>query len=193
MRGAATTFTRTSQGLVDVTHDQELQFSKSLTAMLPHTRGYARKLLGTRHHYHSLYEDFTQTAMLKAWENRHSFVPGTNLKAWLFTILRNTIVSHHRHHWREVITDNAAEQHLADGNTNPERAVAAKQSIEQIQFLRQPHQDALIDIGWHGLSYNQSAKRHQVPPGTVKSRVARAREMLTQLTGGDEFHYGRNV
>lgn len=173
-----------------MTHDQELQFSKSLTALLPSAKGYARSLLGARSQYQSLYEDFAQTAMLKAWEHRHSFVPGTNQKAWLFAILRNTVTTHHRRHWREVVTD-TADQHLPDGNANPERAVAAKQTIERIQLLTQRHQEALSDIGWHGLSYEQAAKRRHVPAGTIKSRVARAREMLTQLTGGDEFHYGR--
>lgn len=91
-----------------MTRDQELQFCKSLTALLPYSRGYARKLLGARHQYQSLYEDFVQTAMLKAWEKRYSFSSGTNLKAWLFAILRNTITSHHRRYWREVVTDSAS-------------------------------------------------------------------------------------
>lgn len=158
---------------------------------MPPAKGYARKLLGARHHYHSLYEDFAQTAMLKAWEHRHSFVPGTNLKAWLYAILRNTISSHHRRHWREVVTDQPGDESLSDGSANPEQAVAAKQTIDRIQLLTQRHRDALIDIGWHGLSYVQSAKLRKVPAGTTKSRVARARQTLTQLTGGDEFHYGR--
>ena len=173
-----------------MTHDQELQFSKSLTALLPFIKGYARKLLGARHHYHSLYEDFAQTAMLKAWENRHSFVPGTNLKAWLFTILRNTIMSHHRRHWREVVTDGASDENMPDETANPEGAVAAKQSLERIERLTQMYKDVLTDVGWEGLSYRQSAKRHDVPVGTIKSRVARAREMLSQLAGGGELHDG---
>lgn len=174
-----------------MTHDQELQFSKSLTALLPYANGYARRLVGASNQYHSLYEDFAQTAMLKAWEHRHSFVPGTNLKAWLYTILRNSVSTHHRRHWREVVVDETTCQDLPDGNANPEQAVAARQSIERIQLLSQLHSDALTDIGWHGLSYEQSAKRRKVPAGTIKSRVARARVMLTGLTGGDAFHYGR--
>jgi RNA polymerase sigma-70 factor (ECF subfamily) len=158
---------------------------------MPNIKGYARKLLGGGHHYQSLYEDFTQTAMLKAWENRHSFVPGTNLKAWLFTILRNSVVTHHRRHWREVVTDQPGDESLPDGSSNPEHAVAARQTVDRIQLLTQRHKDALIDIAWHGLSYAQAAKIRRVPAGTIKSRVARARQALSQLTGGDEFHYGR--
>jgi RNA polymerase sigma-70 factor (ECF subfamily) len=173
-----------------MTHDQELQFSKSLTELLPYTTGYARTLIGGRHHYHSLYEDFAQTTMLKAWENRHSFAPDTNLKAWLFTILRNTIVSHHRRHWREVVSDKSG-QSVFDESTNPEAAIAARQSLERVQLLAQKHRDVLTDIAWEGLSYRESARRHAVPHGTIRSRVARARAMLMELTGSDGLHYGR--
>ena len=172
-----------------MTHDQELQFSRSLTALLPYTKGYARTLAGSNRDDSSLYEDFAQTAMLKAWENRHQFVPGTNLKAWLYTILRNTIVSHRRHYWRERLTDQV-DQERQDDSANPEQAVAARQSIRRIGLLKQAHQDVLKDLGWDGLSYSQSAARHHVPTGTIKSRVARARTILAQLTGGAEVSHG---
>lgn len=169
-----------------MTHDQELQFSRSLTALLPYTKGYARSLVGSGQDDSSLYEDFAQTAMLKAWEHRHQFVPGTNLKAWLYTILRNTVISHRRHHWRERLTADAGDQDGRADSANPESAVAARQSIRRVELLKQAHQDVLKDVGWEGLSYSQSARRRHVPTGTIKSRVARARTILAQLTGGGE-------
>jgi len=176
-----------------VTHDQELQFGKSLTALLPSTKGYARTLLSPAQHYHSLYEDFAQQAMLKAWEHRDQFVPGTNLKAWLFTILRNTIVSHHRRYWRELVTDKAADPQMADETASPESAVSARESLNRLDLLTKEHQEVLTDLGWHGLSYRQLAKRHSVPAGTIKSRVARARDVLAELAGRDELRYGRRI
>lgn len=173
-----------------MTHDQELQFSRLLTALLPYTKGYARTLLRSGRDDSSLYEDFAQTAMLKAWEHRHRFVPGTNLKAWLYTILRNTIVSHRRHHWRESLTGEVYDQHTQDDSANPERAVAARQSIRRIEFLKPAYRDALQDLAWEGLSYSQSARRHHVPTGTIKSRVARARTILAELTCGELSHGG---
>lgn len=173
-----------------MTHDQELQFSRSLTALLPYTKGYARTLAGNRRDDSSLYEDFAQTAMLKAWEYRHQFVPGTNLKAWLYTILRNTIVSHRRRYWREQLTAEAGDQSTPDNSANPESALAARQVIRRIALLKQDHQDVLRDMAFEGLSYAESARRRHVPTGTVKSRVARARTILAQLTGGGELFHG---
>jgi RNA polymerase sigma-70 factor (ECF subfamily) len=175
-----------------VTQDQELQFSKSLTALLPYTKGFARKLLGARYHYHSLYEDFAQTAMLKAWENRHSFVPGTNLKAWLFAILRNAIVSHHRRCWREVVTDRASDPYLPDETTDPERSLEVKQAFERIHLLKPEQQKILADIAWHGQSYDEAAKTRGIATGTIKSRVSQARQLLTKLGERDGLHYGRS-
>jgi len=131
--------------------------------------------------------------MLKAWEHRDHFAPGTNLKAWLFTILRNTIVSHHRRHWRELVSDRAADPQTADETANPERAMAARESLKRLDLLKKEHQEVLTDVAWHGLSYGQAAKRHGVPAGTIKSRVARAREVLAELAGRDEFRYGRRI
>jgi len=168
-----------------MTHDQELQFSRSLSALLPFTKGYARTLVGSRRDDSSLYEDFAQTAMLKAWEHRQQFVPGTNLKAWLYTILRNTIVSSRRHKWREHLTPGAGDLNQSDESANPERAVAARQVIRRIELLSEAHQDVLTEVGWEGLSYSQAALRHHVPTGTIKSRVARARTILAQLGGGE--------
>jgi RNA polymerase sigma-70 factor (ECF subfamily) len=175
-----------------VTHDQELQFSKSLTALLPYIKGYARKLLGARSHYHSLYEDFAQQAILKAWQNRERFVPGTNLKAWLFTILHNTIASHYRSHWREVVTDRVSDPHQRDETTNPERSLAVKQAFERIQLLKPEHQELLGDIAWHGQSYDEAAKTRGVATGTIKSRLSRARQLLTELGERDGLRYGRS-
>lgn len=170
-----------------MTHDQELRFSKALTALLPNTKGYARSLLAPSGHYHSLYEDFAQQAVLKAWEHRDQFGTGTNLKAWLFTILRNTIVSHHRRHWREVVTDHAGDPQTPDEATNPERAVAARQSLRRLKLLKKEHQEVLTDLGWHGLSYHETARRSGVPEGTIKSRASRARQLLTDFAAGHEM------
>lgn len=174
-----------------MTHDQEVQFSKSLTALLPYSRGYARKLLGARHQYQSLYEDFVQTAMLKAWEHRHSFVSGTNVKAWLFAILRNAIISHHRRHWREVVTDRACDPYEPDRTTDPERSLAAKQAFERIRLLKPEQQKILTDIVWHGQSYDEAAKARGIAIGTVKSRLSQARRLLTKFGETDRLRHRR--
>jgi len=174
-----------------MTQDQEVQFQRALTGLMPYAKGFARTLLNPKGQYSSLYEDFVQQAFLKAWENRDRFEPGSNLKAWLFTIIRNGIVSYHRRHWREVVTDQARDPQAPIETAIPERALTTKQSIAHLELLNNDHQNALSDLAWDGLSYQQSAKRRGVPTGTIKSRVARARQVLTDLIEGDELHYGR--
>jgi RNA polymerase sigma-70 factor (ECF subfamily) len=174
-----------------VTQDQELQFKRALIGLMPYAKGFARTLLNPKGQYHSLYEDFVQQAFLKAWENRDRFEPGSNLKAWLFTIMRNGIVTYHRRHWREVVTDQAQDPHAPNETANPERALATRQSIAHFELLKKEHRDALSDLAWDGLSYEESAKRRGVPTGTIKSRVARARQVLADLIEGDDLHYGR--
>lgn len=181
------------QGQSAVTQDQELQFRRSLIALMPTAKGFARTLLNPKGQYHSLYEDFVQQAFLKAWENRHGFEPGSNLKAWLYTIIRNAIVSYHRRHWRELVTDQAQDPQAPHETANPERAVVTKQSMARFAELKKEHQQALSDLAWDGLSYDESAKRRGVPTGTIKSRVARARQVLTELIDGDELHYGHRA
>jgi RNA polymerase sigma-70 factor, ECF subfamily len=176
-----------------VTRDQEVQFRKSLVELMPYAKGFARTLLNPKGQYHSLYEDFVQQAFLKAWENRDGFQAGSNLKAWLFTIIRNGIVSYHRRHWRELVTDQAQDPQAPNDTANPERAVATKQSISRFAKLKQAHQEALSDLAWDGLSYEESAKRRGVPTGTIKSRVARAREVLAELIEGGDRDFGRGA
>lgn len=175
-----------------MTHDQELQFAKALTKLMPVAKSYSRSLLGINHRYRSLCEDFAQQAFLRAWEKRDQFAPGSNMNAWVFTILRNLIISHHRHCWREFLTDNVWNDDFVDRTQDPEKALCAKQSCDRLKFLSDQHRQALIDIGWHGLAYSEAAEVHQVPLGTMKSRVARARDLLAEITDHDELHHRRS-
>jgi len=73
-------------------------FSRDLLTTLPSLRAFARSLGATADRA----DDLVQETLIKAWANQASFVPGTNLKTWLFTILRNTAYSDYRKRWREV-------------------------------------------------------------------------------------------
>src|ERR1700683_1811776 len=77
------------------------QFQRDLIALIPHLRAFSRMLCGRR----VIAEDMAQEALAKAWRARARFQPGTNLKAWLFTILRNEYYSHGRRAWRETHWD----------------------------------------------------------------------------------------
>src|SRR3990167_5754429 len=79
----------------------DTEFKKSLVELIPHLRAFARSLCGDP----TLADDLAQDAMLKAWNARASFEPGTNLKAWSFTILRNIFYSEKRRSWRRQPLD----------------------------------------------------------------------------------------
>ena len=74
-------------------------FKQELTALIPHLRAFARSLCRDA----SLADDLAQDAMLKAWNARDSFLAGTNMKAWAFTILRNAFYSEKRRSWPTAI------------------------------------------------------------------------------------------
>src|ERR1017187_2380020 len=73
-------------------------FRRDLIALIPHLRAFARSLCGQR----ELAEDLAQNALAKAWRSQGRFQAGTNLKAWLFTILRNEFFTYKRPSWRQT-------------------------------------------------------------------------------------------
>jgi len=153
------------------------EFRDGLLAAMPNLRSFALSL--TRNQ--SRADDLVQDAMMKAWQNRARFEPGTNLPAWLFTILRNLFYSEHRKRVREVedaddayssrlasLPDQIAKLDLADM-----RAAIAKLPPEQGR--------ALVMVAAEGMSYEEVAEACGVAVGTIKSRVNRARTRLAGL------------
>ena len=129
----------------------------------------------------SVADDMVQDTFEKAWTKFVKFIPGTNLRAWLFTILRNTYYSSRRRTRREVADPEGAfvgqlsEKPAHDGHLNMMefRTAFAKLSDEQ--------REALILVGASGFSYDDAAEMCGVASGTIKSRVNRARAKLTEL------------
>lgn len=134
----------------------------------------------------SFADDIVQDAVVKAWENFDRFQAGTNLRAWLFTILRNTYYSVRRRSFREVPdtqgihTDALAEKPAHDGRLQITdfRVALAQLSDEQ--------REALLLVGASGFSYDEAADMCGVAVGTIKSRIARARQRLAELMQLDE-------
>ena len=128
-------------------------------------------------------DDLVQETLLKAWSHMDSFQEGTNLRAWLFTILRNSFYSDIRKRRREIEDK--------DGKRAESLSVApAQQGHLDMQDLRKaldmlpPDQrEALVLIGAAGMSYEEAAEIAHCAVGTVKSRVNRARIKLAGLLG----------
>lgn len=155
-----------------------------LVTHLPALRAFALSLTRNR----ATADDMMQDTVLKAWSNMDKFQPGTNMRAWLFTILRNNFYSSRRKLNREVAdVDNAFSDTLSvkpdhDGRL---QMMDFKDAFDQ---LADEHREALILVGASGFSYDDAAEMCGVATGTMKSRVNRARAKLTeflQLDGDD--------
>lgn len=154
-------------------------FHVDLVEHLPSLRAFARSLIRD----HARADDLVQEALMKAWAARDSYKQGTNLRAWLFTILRNSYYSGLRKSKREVgDPDGELGARLAVGPSQ-DHAVALADFQEALDGLPPDQREAIILIGAAGLSYEEAASITGCAVGTVKSRVNRARRKLAELLG----------
>jgi RNA polymerase sigma-70 factor (ECF subfamily) len=156
--------------------DADGEFEAGLAKLMPFVRALARSLSRKR----ELAEDLVQEALTKAWQSRRSFSPGSNLKAWLFTILRHEFYSHQRRAWRQTPLDPGVAERIPAPSDQQEWTVELSYAASAMRRLPEIQREALILIGAGGFSYEDAAVLLRSPIGTVKSRVARARKSLRE-------------
>lgn len=168
-------------------------FTRDLLTTIPSLRAFARSLGATPDRA----DDLVQETLIKAWANQQSFVQGTNLKTWLFTILRNTAYSEYRKRWREV--EDADGAYAAGLVTEPAQIAHLDMADFKMALSAVPQEqrEALVLIGASGFSYDEAAKICGCAVGTIKSRVNRARQRLAATLGlneitGDGEAFGEN-
>jgi RNA polymerase sigma-70 factor (ECF subfamily) len=146
---------------------------------VPHLRAYAISLTGNIDQA----DDLVQDALTRGLSNLERFEPGTNMQAWLFTILRNLFHTEYRRRKREV--------------EDPDGTMASRLSVHPAQdghldvedlkvaLTRLPikQREAFLLVAAQGFSYEETAEICEVPIGTIKSRVKRARTGLAELLG----------
>ncbi|NSX54000.1 RNA polymerase sigma factor [Parasulfitobacter algicola] len=153
-----------------------------LVEHLPALRAFAMSL--TRNN--STADDMVQDTIVKAWTNIDKFDPGTNMRAWLFTILRNTYYSSRRKLKREVadvdgvFTAGLAEKPAHDGH------LQMADFRKAFDTLPVEQREVLILVGASGFSYEEAAEMCGVAVGTVKSRANRGRARLTEILSLDD-------
>ncbi len=152
-------------------------FKAELTAMIPHMRAFARSLCRER----TEGDDLAQEALLKAWNRRSSFEMGTNMKAWLFMIVRNQFYSDKRRSWRQVQLDPAVAERTLTSNADAGWAVELDEVRRALALLPAEQREALILVAVAGLPYEEAAMICQCAEGTIKSRVSRGRVQLAQI------------
>ena len=157
-------------------------FRDELVAAIPILRGFARSLSGNRDRA----DDLVQETLAKAIANRDKYRPGTNLHAWLVTILRNQYYSEGRRRWREVSdADGAHAARLTDPPAQHGH-LELRDFLAALQALPDDQREALILVGASGLSYEEAAEVLVTRIGTVKSRVSRARARLEAMLDGEQ-------
>jgi RNA polymerase sigma-70 factor (ECF subfamily) len=160
----------------------DVDFKTELVTHLSAVRALARSLCGGT----ALADDLTQEALIKAWASRDSFTPGTNMRAWLCTILRNVFYSHIRRHAREI--QDVEGVHAGKLVAQPEQQghVELQDLAQAMQRLPDDQREALMLVAAAGFSYEEAADICGCAVGTIKSRVSRARQTLLQMFEGGE-------
>ena len=160
---------------------------EDLLACIPHLRAYARFLTGNRERA----DDLVQDALVRALTASHQFQAGTNLKAWIFTILRNLF-------YNEIRKNRLKVQSIDDiPGEGPATPPTQDVNLEFADFRRafwqlgQSQREVLIMVGASGLSYEEAAAICGCAVGTIKSRVSRARRELLKILQEGNLTYKR--
>ena len=153
-----------------------------VVALIPSLRAFAWSLS----HNASDADDLVQDTLIKAWSNRDKFELGTNLRAWLFTILRNTFYSAIMRRRREVRDEDGKHAATLVEAPTQDWSVAMRALQAALQKLPEEHREALVLVGAAGLSYEEAAEICGCAIGTIKSRVNRARARLLKLMDAEE-------
>ena len=162
-------------------------FGRLVEAEIPRLRRYARAL--TRQDQ-TRADDLVQSCLMRAIAKQHLWQPGTNLRAWLFTILHNAHVNDVRRSVREGV--NVSIEGAAPLLTIQPNAIDALQlrDLERaLGKLASEQRQMILLVGLEGMRYEEVAVILGVPVGTVRSRLSRGRDQLRRLMdmGDDEF------
>jgi RNA polymerase sigma-70 factor (ECF subfamily) len=148
-----------------------------MIALLPELRGFARFLVRER----AEADDLVQEAVVRALAALDQFQPGTNLKSWLFTILRNAFFEQARRRRTERVALERSVMADEPRVSDQEGRAALSDLQRRLWSLPPLLREALVLVGVQELSYDEAAAICGVPAGTMKARVSRARTQLRQL------------
>ena len=149
-------------------------FRQGLIDALPGLRAFAMSLVGNE----TRADDLVQETLLKAWAKQATFAPGSNLKAWLCTILRNHFYSEIRKRRREVEDADGSMAAQLEAPAAQEHGSDLRVVMAHVAKLSPQMREALLLVAAQGLTYEAAAEVMGCQTGTVKSRVFRARSLL---------------
>jgi RNA polymerase sigma-70 factor, ECF subfamily len=156
----------------------DARLGSDLVALMPAMKTYAWKIC----HSPERAEELTHNALLKAWAARSSFRPGTNLKAWIFVILRNEIFSYYRRAAREsrwcMQCDEYTMQSVPEPETHVWSGLKFRDAVRGLDSINPEQREAIVALYLREMNYEQIAALQNCPVGTVKSRVNRGLKRL---------------
>ena len=147
---------------------------------IPRLRRYARALTGER----SRADDLVQDTLERAWTRFHLWERGSNLRAWLFTVMHNVFVNQHNKNKTqrtESLDDAAPELAVPD---NAQQSLQVRDLHKALEQLSLEYREVVLLVGLEQMSYAEVAEILKIPLGTVMSRLARGREQLRALLSG---------
>ena len=157
------------------------EFGLLLESEIPRLRRYARALTRST----AKADDLVQSSLVRALEKQHLWQPGSNLRAWLFTILHNQHVNDVRHSLRQGSLGPTED---AEPVSRVEPVADASLQLRDLQraidTLSHEQREVLLLVGLEGMRYEQVAIILDIPVGTVRSRLSRARSTLRLLMDG---------
>ena len=159
-----------------------LEFSFALSKMTPSLKPFALKLTKDVEEAN----DLLQETMLKAYTNRDKFADGTNLKAWLYTIMKNTFITNYQRLMRRnTFIDTTDNLHYINSSENTTQNLAfSKFAMADMNAAIDSLDDAYkvpFMMHFRGFKYHEIAERLGIPIGTVKNRIHIARKELKEM------------
>lgn len=165
----------------------------AIAAELPRLRRYARALQRDP----GAADDLVQDCLERALSRQHLFQTGSNLRAWLFTILHNIHVNTVRGQIRtaERVVASTDEDNGIEGVTNPSQndGLELRDLSRALDALTEEQRQVVLLIGLEEMSYRDASEILGVPVGTVMSRLSRGRDRLRVLTSGENSQILRRV
>lgn len=147
---------------------------EEIVALIPAMRAFAR----TFYRQQNDADDLVQETLVKGLSKIHLFEPGTSMKSWLFTIMRNTFYTRIKRERRETPGNLDCVSFRPSVDPTQEWSARGVEVYEALQKLPEPQREALVLIGVFGISYEEASEICGCAIGTIKSRLNRARSAL---------------
>ena len=159
-----------------------------ITEQIPRLRRYARALTGDRTHA----DDLVQDTLERAWGKLHLWRRGSDMRAWMFSIMHNTFINHVRKNRIATVSmdDDALE---VPTRATQDDFLQMRDLASAIGKLPHEYREVLLLIGLEQMSYEEVAKTLGIPMGTVMSRLSRGRERLRNIIAGENAPVLRSV